>query len=98
MIVTLGARRRQTLTGTRREVPRSASVSYSCPGGQALSGTSCIGSSTSSASGTPIYGCAAGYTLLGASCTSQGTATTPATAAFTCAGGTSAILSVNHAS
>jgi len=77
-----------TLSGSNCITTTAGSLSYSCPAGQTLSGTSCLATSTTSTPGTPIYGCPAGYTLAGSSCTLAGTATQAATASFSCASGT----------
>lgn len=59
----------------------NASVNYYCPiVGNVLSGTSCIGSTTTPA-GT-VYSCPTGQTLSGTTCT--GTSTAPAGVTYTC--------------
>ena len=79
-----------TLSGTNCVTSSStaASVTYSCPAGQQLSGATCTASYTSTVAGTPYYSCPAGYTLSGTSCSISGTATQAATASYSCASGT----------
>jgi conjugal transfer mating pair stabilization protein TraN len=60
----------------------AATLSYSCPSGGTLSGSTCT--STSSSPATPVYACPAGYTLSGTTC--SGTTTTAASASWSCEG------------
>ncbi len=64
-------------------VPASI-VGYTCPPGTTLSGTSCLGSTSTAA--TPTYSCAPGYTLSGTSCSKSVVETKPANQTQVCPG------------
>jgi RHS repeat-associated protein len=58
----------------------AANVTYSCPAGQTLSGTNCIGVNNTSTPANASYSCAAGATLTGSGSSSTCTTTTTASA------------------
>jgi RHS repeat-associated protein len=65
-----------------------ATVSYSCPAGWSLSGSTCTQSTPSTTPATLAgYSCPAGYTLSGATCSQTSTTTTPATVTYSCPAG-----------
>ena len=75
-----------SVVATVGQVP--ATLSYSCPAGWTLSGTTCTqaAGSTMAASVTG-YSCPAGYTLSGSTCSQTTTTTSAATPSYSCAAG-----------
>lgn len=75
-----------SVVATVGQVP--ATLSYSCPAGWTLSGTTCTQAAGSTMAATVTgYSCPAGYTLSGSTCSQTTTSTSAATATYSCPAG-----------
>jgi RHS repeat-associated protein len=75
-----------SVVATVGQVP--ATLSYSCPAGWTLSGTTCTQAAGSTIAATVTgYSCPAGYTLSGSTCSQTSTTTSAATPSYSCAAG-----------
>jgi len=75
-----------SVVATVGQVP--ATLTYSCPAGWTLSGTTCTQATSSTIAATVTgYNCPAGYTLSGSTCSQTTTSTSAATPNYSCSAG-----------